>query len=199
MTGSSFRFAAAALALTLAGTPFADARPFDEITAAEDVTLSTYEQVYIAPVGVELDPDTRRRVRTGTDTRRDWEVSARDQALNAAELQEDLELAFGKKFTLANAPGPDILTVEATIIRLVSTRPPASELGARTALSATSFGAGGADYSVRLQEGDVTLVEITEKDQSSLTDGIPRVGIWQDAHRSFSRFSRRLARYAAKN
>ncbi|MEM9667819.1 MAG: DUF3313 family protein [Pseudomonadota bacterium] len=187
-----------AIAFAAALTASASARPFDEVSnkSAEN-PLASYQSVYIAPVQVDLGDDVRRDIR---DLRSPRPVTEIDQGRRAERLQRDLTRAFDKKFTLAEAPGEGILTVEATLTGLRSTRPTLAELDVN---SQTDFGnsiyAGGADYAVRLIEEDDVLVEIEERDQTFLNDGRPRIGLWQDADRSSRRFSSRLARYVKNN
>lgn len=189
----------AALALSLSAMLPAAASPFDTVNKSTDATLSAFESVYIAPVSIDLPEDTRRTIR---DIHSDRPVSERDQAQRAGEFRKDLERAFGRKFTLADAPGPGVLTVEATLTRLASSRATLADIDAAGGLF-LDFGstvyAGGAGYKARLSDGDAELAQITDDYQSSLNDGQPRVGIWQDADRAFSRFSRQLAKYASEN
>ena len=188
----------AAATLTLASV--AHAGPFDTVTLETDAPLSGYEKVYIAPVTVDFgDQRIRRSIRDFSGLR---PVSERDQARKSEDLVEDLQREFGKRYVLVDGPGEDVLTVETILTRLVSTRPTLADLGgANVNLSFQSVYAGGANYQVTLREGDA-LIGIIEEDQTrqnSLNDGRPRVGIWQDADRSFNRFSRQLARYVEKN
>jgi hypothetical protein len=189
-------FAGAALAL--AGT--AHAGPFDAVSLASDTSLATYEKVYIAPVNVDFgDQPIRRNIR---DLRGLRPVSDRDQALKADDLADDLQREFGKRYILVDAPGEDVLTVETTLTKLVSSRPTiADRRDASVNLDFRSIYAGGADYLVTLREGDQLIGTIEENHtrNTSLNDGRVRAGIWQDADRSFSQFSRQLARYVQKN
>jgi len=187
------RVAVAAGDFAMASALRAAAVKFDTLTVEQDVALGTYEAVYIAPVEVALDPETRRNLR---DIRTDRPVSETDQARNAREFQEDLIRVFGKHFELAEAPGDGVLTINATITRLVSTRPSQADFQRFVGIDFSSIYAGGASFTVELKEGDAPLATITEREQTFLNDGRPRVGVWQDTDYVFSRFSRKLSRYA---
>ncbi|MEO1476783.1 MAG: DUF3313 family protein [Pseudomonadota bacterium] len=189
------RLAVTAVLSTTLAFP-AMAGPFDEISRADDVALAAYQSIYIAPVQVDLPTDTRKTVR---DIRSPRPVNERDQGLRAERLHRDLTRAFEKKFTLADAPGDDVLTVEATLTGLRSTRPTLADFQTEVQLDFGSIYAGGADYAVRLSEAETTLVEIEERDRSNLNDGRLRVGVWQDADRSSRLFSSQLARYVKNN
>ena len=191
-----------ALAFTAATTMVATtahAAPFDTIDRATDAPLSSYEKIYIAPVEVDFsEHQIRRNLR---DRRGVRPVSESDQARKAEDLSEDLERAFGKKFTLVDAPGDDVLTVEATLTKLVSTRPTIADSRINIGLSFNSLYVGGADYRINLTEGETLLATIEERQSqdSNLNDGRPRVGIWSDADYSFHKFSRQLVRYVQNN
>lgn len=191
-----------ALALTAAAamaTSAAHAHPFDSIETETEAALSGFTKVYIAPVAIDFSEHrVRRTVRDSTGFR---QVSERDQSRKAEDLAEDLEREFGKRYTLVNAPGEDVLTIETTLTKLVSTRPTLADQRQTINLSFRSLYAGGADYQVELTTGDTLLatIEDNQTNQSNLNDGRPRVGVWQDTDRSFNRFSRQLARYVESN
>ncbi len=183
--------------VTATALPACASGPFDTVEVASPATLAAFDKVHIAPVMVMLDPETRRNVR---DIRSERPVSEADQRRQAEELREDLIRAFGESFELAEAPGPGVLTVEATITRLVSTRPTIADASSVTVgLDFDSLYAGGADYEVTLREADTVLATIADASQTSLNDQRPRVGVWQDADRMHGEFSRQLARYVSKN
>ncbi|MEO9968640.1 MAG: DUF3313 family protein [Hyphomonadaceae bacterium] len=191
-----------ALAFTAATTMVAaaaQAAPFDAIDRATDAPLYSYEKVYIAPVETDFSEHPVRR--STRDLRGFRPISERDQARKASDFAEELQSAFGKKYLLVDAPGDGILTIEATLTKLVSTRPTIADARSRTGLSFSSLYVGGADYQINLIEGSTLLTRIEEKqsNNSNLNDGLPRVGIWADADRSFDRFARQLARYVENN
>ena len=191
-----------AIALTAATTMVAaaaHAAPFDAIDRATDAPLTTYEKVYIAPVEVDLSEHRiRRNLR---DTRGVRPVSERDQMSKAEDFAEDLERVFGKKYTLVDAPGEDVLTIEATLTKLVSTRPTTADFRNQTGLSFSSLYVGGADYQINLIGGETLIAAIEEKQSrdGNFNDGRPRVAIWADADYSFNKFSRQLVHYVQNN
>ena len=186
-----------AVSAALSFSLVAAASPFDDVNRTADAALGNYQSVYIAPVEVALDPDTRTNIRDIDSPR---PVSERDQARRAERLNRDLTRAFGKTFTLADAPGDGVLTVEATLTGLRSTRPTLADQRVNVQLDfSSSVYAGGADFEVRLSEADTVLMEISDKDQSFLNDGRPRIGVWQDADRSFRSFSSKLVRFVRNN
>jgi|GEM_PF-1021015 len=184
--------------LMLAAT--AHAGPFDDVSLTTETPLSSYEKVYIAPVVVDFGD---QRIRTSIrDLRGIRPVSDRDQALKAEDLAADLQREFSKRYIVVDAPGEDILTLETTVTKLVSSRPTIADRSfTNVNLDFRSVYAGGADYLVRLSEGDQLIGTIEENHtrNTSLNDGRVRAAIWQDADRSFNRFSRQLARYIQKN
>ncbi len=173
------------------------AGPFDKQNVSDVASISKFQKVYIAPIGVELDEkNVRRNIR---DIRSDRPVSDRDRERRAAETYKHMVRAFGKNYEIVDAPGADVLTVETTITRMISTRPTLEDQRSlNIQIDFSSVYAGGADFKVRLSQGDTTFAEIEDRDQSTLNDGRPRVGIWQDYTRASTRFSSKLARYVRK-
>ena len=172
------------------------AAPFDEIETVNAAPLASFQKVYIAPVKVELDEtNIRRSVSTFRNGRNDRPVSDRDQALKAQDSFEDIAKAFGKSFEVVEAPGEDVLTVETTITKLVSTRPTLADYRVIPGLSFDSIYAGGGEFSIRLSEGETVLTEISDNYITNVNDGLPRIAIWQDYDRASKRIARKLARY----
>lgn len=180
-----------------AALPPAMAGPFDELKVENTAAFANFEKVYIAPVGVELDEENvRRNVR---DIRSDRPVSEKDRTRRAERSHADLTRALSKHFEIVDAPGADVLTVEATITRIVSTRPTLEDQRVVSIqLSFSSIYAGGGDFKVRLLQGDTIHAELEDSYRTNLNDGRPRVGIWQDYDRSSRQFARKLARYLDK-
>ena len=188
------------VALTLvagSATPTAIAAPFDTIETLQTVPLSSFEKVYIAPVRVELeDTKVRRNIR---DTRSDRAVSDVDKERKARDSHKDIVNAFSKKFEIADAPGPDILTVETIVTRLSSTRPTLEDFNLNVSLSFKSVYIGKADFKVLLRQDDTVLAEIKDSASGNFNDGFPRISTWQDYDRLSDRFARKLAKYVARN
>ena len=177
----------------------AHARTFDSIDIQTDTALSAFEKVYIAPIEIDF---SEHRIRQNVrDLQGIRPVSERDQARKASDLIEDLQREFGKRYVLVDTPGADVLTVETTLTKLVSTRPTLADRRQTPTLDFSSVYAGGADFQVELIAGGTTLatIEDNQSRDSNFNDGRPRVGIWQDVDRSFNRFSRKLARYVSRN
>ena len=187
-----------ALALVAgSATPTAIAAPFDTIETLQTVPLSSFEKVYIAPVRVELE-DTRVR-RNIRDISSDRAVSDVDKERKAQDSHEDIVRAFSKKFEIADAPGPDVLTVETIVTKLSSTRPTLEDFNLNVSLSFKSVYVGEADFKVLLRQDDTILAEIKDSASGNFNDGLPRIAIWQDYDRLSSRFARKLARFVEKS
>lgn len=176
----------------------ASAAPFDKIEKQSTLSLSNFQKVYIAPVTVALDEENvRRSVR---DIRSDRPVRQRDQELKAEDTYDDLVQAFERKnFTLVDAPGADVLTVSTTITGMDSSRPSLADYDTSINLSFNSVYAGGGEFMTQLSQGDTILASITDEQTTSLNDGRPRIGVWQDFDRVSARFARKLAKYAQSN
>ena len=174
---------------------------FDDIqyTAQLERTLSSYDAIYIAPVEIALPTPvktTRSRRSRGRIAR---PVSERDQTQKANDLYEDMTRQLERRFELASAPGPNVLTVRTTITELRSSRPTGADFNIDTNLSASSVYAGGAAASFTLETNGEPLVLLSDEYYPSLNDGNPRVGIWQDTDNAFRRWSRNLARFISRN
>lgn len=176
----------------------ATASPFDTLTVAEtDASLASYQEVYLAPVKVSLSPDTRRNVRDISSPR---PVTENDQATRARKLHKSLTRAFGRHFTIVDTPGVNVLTIETTLTRLESTRPTLGDARTNPQIDfGSSIYAGGAEFEVRLANGETLIAEISDNYQTRLNDGRPRIGTWQDADRANRSFSTKLARYVSRN
>lgn len=184
-------FAAVALSV---GTALA--APFDSENLMTDRKLSSFESVYIAPVETNLDLDVLRRDRNGT---RDRPVSAEDAARKAADFHDELVGKFGESFSLASAPGPGVLTLQATLTNLESTLPTVDDYDRNSNLSFRSVSAGGAAMTTVFSEDGAPLAEVSDNFDSSLTDGVVRSATWHDADRAFYRWARKLAKFAKEN
>ncbi|MEO1028791.1 MAG: DUF3313 family protein, partial [Pseudomonadota bacterium] len=168
MKSSLFKsaFTAASLLMLSAGMA-AHAGPFDELTIVDDTkSLASYQAVYVAPVAMDLTFDRNFRIigrtaqlpRGASRPMNDQEIADR-----AHELHKRLERRLGKKLDVVDAPGEGVLTVEATVTRLISTRPTQKELIQEVGLSLNgSVSTGGADIDIRLSENGTELANISE-------------------------------------
>lgn len=188
--------AIASLTLSLGQT--ASAAPFDEVSTVSDTSLAGFQKVYIAPVTVELAETRTRRNLRDIDAQRP--VSDKDKERRAKDTYKDVVQAFSKKFEIVDAPGADVLTIEMVVTKLVSSRATLADFGVspRIDFSSTIY-AGGADFDVRMSQGDTLLVEISDSNITNLSDGFPRNGTWQDYNRVSNRFARKLSKYVSEN
>ncbi len=195
MIGRVMRSAFAALLTAAVAT--AAAAPFDDVERFADKRLSEFSAVYIAPVAVDLPEPDIGQVTFARPVNRP--VSGEDQARQAEALHEDLVGAFGRRFQLADEPAAGVLTVEATITRLASSRPTHADFERNPRIELSSVFAGGAEIEVRLSEEETALARLRETQFTSFNDGRPRLATWADANRVFQNLSRRFARFAAED
>lgn len=180
------------LALALIALP---ALAFDKAQVMQPAALSNVRSVYVAPVALELPAAERRNDRRADAPR---PVTARDAETRAAELTAALRRGFAKDFTVVDAPGPDVLVVEATLTRLESSRPTMADYQREPGLGFESVYAGGAALSVRLSRDGSEVASLSDRYVGSFSDGTPRIGVWQDSDRAFSRWSRQLPSWVAQ-
>jgi hypothetical protein len=182
------RTRAALAAFIAAATAFSSAAAFDRETLVGDKPLSSFKSVYIAPVSLSLDESRDARP-----------VRDKDAAGRASDFHDELVDEFSEAFDIAGAPGAGVLTVEATLTKLVSTRPTMADYDDQPSLAFESVYAGGAAFSATLSEDGETLAEIGDQYTSTLGDGTPKIATWQDADRAFSQWSRQLVDFVEKN
>ncbi|MEL6789368.1 MAG: DUF3313 family protein [Pseudomonadota bacterium] len=179
--------------------PAAQAQRFDSIeeSGAKTQPFADYEAVYVAPVEVMIPEGRRQLIRSRT--RGDRGVSDRDQALKADDLYQDLVSRLQRDFDIVDTPGPGVLTVAATVTEMQSSRPTQEDLGRLVGLSPNSLYAGSAAAVFVLSENDTILATLSDRYSGNLNDGFPRVGIWSDVDRAFTRWARNLNRYLTRN
>lgn len=184
--------AAAASAALLAALSSVLAHPFSSVSIGEGAKLADYKSAYVAPVATDL-PEVARYDRSGGDR----PVDPADAALKAADLQKKLSDALGKKMTMATGPGPGVLTVSTTLTRLQSSRPTRADYAREPNLDFDSVYAGGATARFEFSEEGKALGAIVGDYDATLSDGWPRVGIWDDVDRAFWSWSRAMADFIA--
>ena len=185
-----------AAALSLSVSP-AFAGGFDSERVSGSRALSSFDAVYIAPVNVALDHDVRPFDHYGAGDR---PVTDSDAAMKAADFHAELVDEFSGSFAIAGAPGPDVLTVEATLTKLEASRPTQADYRYRSAsLSPRSVYAGGADMTVTFSVDGAPLAEVTDSFDTHLRDARARSGIWSDVDRAFRSWSSRLVDFAESN
>ncbi len=180
------------------------AEPFESIEITSEQVLSSYQKIHIAPVEVTLvddEPKLLAERRRSSYVRSQPPVDERDQARKAEDLHKQLTHRFASQFTLVSSPAEDVLTISTKITRMLPSRPTSGQR--RRGVGALGFGssvsAGGVDYAVTMSASGVQFYSITESYRSNLNDGLPRTGVWQDADRSFDRFSRQLLHFVRSN
>ena len=180
------------LALALIAMP---ALAFDQAQVMQPAALSNVRSVHVAPVALELPAATRRGDRRADAPR---PVAARDAETKAADLTAALRRAFAKDFTVVDAPGPGVLVIEATLTRLEASRPTMADYHREPGLGFESVYAGGAAMDVRLSRDGSDVAVLKDRYAGSFGDGTPRIGVWQDTDRAFSRWSRQLPAWVAQ-
>jgi hypothetical protein len=174
------------LPLTLLAMP---ALSFDKASVAQSGALSGVTSVYVAPAALALPEPSSRFDRRGDQPRA---VTDSDAQAKAEELTAALRRGFDKNFSLADAPGPGVLVVEPTLLRLESSRPTMADYQRESGLSFESVYAGGAAVRVTLSRDGSEVGQIEDRYTGNFSDGSPRIGIWQDTDRAFSMWSRQV-------
>ncbi|MEQ8935311.1 MAG: DUF3313 family protein [Amphiplicatus sp.] len=182
------RVYAAVAALIVSAGAISTADAFDRENVIGGKKLSSFASVYIAPVALNLDQ--------GRDER---PIRDKDAARRANDFHDDLVDEFSDAFDIADMPGAGVLTIEATLTKLVATRPTLADFSEQPGLGFESVYAGGAAFSATLSEAGETLAEIGDRHTSNLGDGAPKIATWQDADRAFSLWSRQLVDFVQEN
>jgi hypothetical protein len=177
-----------ALPCLLAALP---ALAFQQVEVKAPGALAGVQQVHVAPAAVEL-PEAKRFDRRGDSPR---PVLERDAEARAADLVAALRRGFERNFTVVDAPGPGVLVVQPTLTRLDASRPTMADYQREPGLSFESVYAGGAAVRFRLERDGQEVAVLEDRYMGSFSDGAPRIGVWQDADRAFSMWSRQLPRW----
>ena len=182
----------ALLALVLVATP---ALAFDDKTVSNPAALSGVERVFIAPTAVDLPAASHRFERRNGGIR---PVLPSDAESRAAALTAELKRGFRRDFELADEPGPGVLVIEPTLTRLESSRPTMADFKQEPGLGFESTFAGGAAVTLRLVRDGEEVAVLKDRYAGNFSDGQPRIGIWQDTDRAFSRWSRTVPAFVAQ-
>ncbi|MCZ8318563.1 MAG: DUF3313 family protein [Lysobacteraceae bacterium] len=170
----------------LAALPAA-AFAFDTVQVVKPDALQGVQQVYVAEVATDLPAPASR-----FDDHGPRPVRPRDAATKAADLAKELKRGLARDFEVVASPGPGVLVVKPTLTRLASSRPTLADFEREPGLSHESVYAGGATVTVALERDGATVGTLSDTYTGTFGDGNPRVGIWQDADRAFSRWGRQL-------
>ncbi len=168
----------------------APALAFDEAQVLQPGALSGLQAVFVTPTTLALpEPTGRWERQRGFGSR---PITTRDAQARADDLTTALRRGIDQRFELVDAPGPGVLVVEPTLTRLEASRPTMADFHQQPSLSFQSMYAGGAAVTLRLSRDGEVVAVIEDRYQGSFIDGQPRIGVWQDADRAFSRWSRQL-------
>ena len=190
--------AGALLALTAAcATPATgpDAQKrFDSFSVtASSVDFASYESVYVAPVTASegLQKLVGYRPVGPSDTKRPLRQSDIDD--QASDLTEALRDRLGGQVAMAEAGGPDILTIAVEITKLEANRPTMADYDVEPGLSFESVYAGAAAVKITFSEDGTVLATASDADTPSLNESLPPAGIWSTADRFFFRLANKVA------
>lgn len=167
-----------AAALALAVSPIAVSPAF----------AADFDKVYVAPVAAELDLNVTP-FRNGGDRA----ISEDDIADKADDFRDAIVNALDDNFAIVDEPGPGVLSVEAKLTYLQSTKPTMQDLSDEPSLDFTrSVYVGGADYEATLTlDGDI-IAELGDDYRGTFGDGRNRIAVWADADRAFRKFARQI-------
>ena len=115
------------------------------------------------------------------------------------EMQEEIIDDFAKRGLVLSDSAPTLLRV--TINEAKPNRPTFNQLREDVNLSFKSFGIGGADVSAEFISAGGTVIGTAEYNYFSSFNDRPNIsssGVWMDADRAFSRFSKKLSKKLAK-
>lgn len=114
------------------------------------------------------------------------------------DMQDEIVRDFGKKGLTLSEAAPTLLRI--TIIDAKPNRPTFNQLSQEPSLSFQSFSIGGADVSAEVVSAGGAVLGTAKYDYySNFNDrDVQFSGIWTDADRAFSRFSKKLSKKLAK-
>jgi hypothetical protein len=162
------------------------AAAFDRASVISGANLTNYASVYVAPVKVSLDSGERP-------------VAPKDASAKASDLRRDIIEAFEPSHAVASAPGPEVLTISATLTRLTANLPTMADYAAAPGLSPRSIYSGGAAFEARLSSASGELAFVADDYRGLIDDRRPPVAVWEDADRAFASWARRLQDFVEEN
>lgn len=167
---------------------------------AAAANLSDYAAVYVAPVQIDLQDQyagstTNIAFRQNPNVRP--EVTPIGQKRNANQLRVTLMEVLGKSRKIVGAPGPGVLTVEATLTSLRASQYSAVEMGTRRVFGPTNSG-GGAAATVRFSENGTPLDGEWSGRRYKLDRGSV-LSKWEDADRAYYSIARGIDRHISRS
>ena len=115
------------------------------------------------------------------------------------EMHEEITGDFAKRGLVLSESAPTLLRI--TIVKAKPNRPTFNQLGEDPSLSFKSYGIGGAEVSAEFITAGGDVVGTAEYDYYSSFGDRPHLsasGVWTDADRAMSRFSKKLSKKLAK-
>lgn len=114
------------------------------------------------------------------------------------DMREEITEDFAKRGLILSESAPNLLRV--TINEVKPNRPTFNQLREEPNLSFQSIAIGGADVSAEIVDGQGTVIGTAEYDYFSNFNDRPLrgTGVWTDAYRAFSRFSKQLTKTLSK-
>lgn len=174
-------------------TPADPTSRFDQFDQQSDAALGAFPSVYLAPIAVSEEIQSRIDYRPRAVNDRKRPLGQRDVDQNVTSLTDALTSALEASTTFAPAPGQGVLTIAVTLETLSASRPTQAELAATPGLSINSIATGGAGVSIQFKEGETVLA--TAKDAHSETiDRTTGVGSpWTEAKQFYRRAAQKIA------
>lgn len=193
---SAVLLAAAAACATPTG---ADAvRRFDDFETATAISdVIRFDRVHIgaiAPSEELLERLDEPHLTLISRTREGFVISKRDVEAKIEDLREDLARDLSRVATLADAPGPGVLTVDVVLGELSPNRPTLGTTRRNPNIDLRSFGVGSAEVTVTLSEDGRTLAVIEDSNRYyDIRDPGIGAGIWSTADQFFDQLAGKLA------
>ncbi len=163
--------------------------PFSFSTASNFAHIDT---VYIAPIAVSEDLQTRstHRMRRGFQQKRP--VSQSDLTKKAQDLAKSLTREISQSHSVSSGSDHNTLTIRITITDLIASRPTKADYDAEPGLSFQSIYAGGLSAKVCF-ELQLNNAECFDFDYKGNLQEVRGGSIWYDADYGIRRLSRKIA------